>query len=318
MIGIYKATNIINGKVYIGQSKDIYKRWNEHRIRPFNPNRDDYDCVFYRAIRKYGIDNFNFEIIEECKKEELNKKEKYWIKYYNSFLGFKNCNGYNMTLGGQNVVPHILTYPQVEEIQNLLLTTRINQTEIGNKYGISQVSVSQINRGIIWYNEDLDYPLRKNKTTKKKCIDCGKEIEYRSTRCKSCATKYYKITHPQISNKPSKEGLQQILFENNGNFTKIGKLFGITDNAVRNWCKSYDLPYHSSNYKKKAELSDENKTPTQSKKIAMLDKNTEEILQIFDSISEAGKYINTNGTSHISDVAKGRRKTAYGYKWKFL
>lgn len=47
-------------------------------------------------MRKYGIENFSFEIIEECKKEELNDKEKYWINYFNTFF-----NGYNLTTGGQ-------------------------------------------------------------------------------------------------------------------------------------------------------------------------------------------------------------------------
>ena len=53
----------------------------------------------YRAIKKYGIENFDFEVIEECSKEQLNDKEIYWISYYDS------CNldkGYNLTKGGDN------------------------------------------------------------------------------------------------------------------------------------------------------------------------------------------------------------------------
>ena len=87
MIGIYKVTNNINGKVYIGQSDQIEMRWKRHRYRSLNNNGDDYNCIFYKAIRKYGLENFTFEVIEECNKEELNEKEKYWIKQYNSFLG---------------------------------------------------------------------------------------------------------------------------------------------------------------------------------------------------------------------------------------
>ena len=70
-------------------------------------------------------ENFTFEVIEECKKEELDEKEKYWIKQYNSFLGFENCNGYNMTLGGQNNIPHKLTYKKVEEIHKQILAINI-------------------------------------------------------------------------------------------------------------------------------------------------------------------------------------------------
>ena len=91
MIGIYKITNKINNKCYIGQSIDINRRWLEHK----NPNNWDRKSILYDAFKKYDIENFSFEIIEECAQEELNEKEKYWIQYYNSYY-----NGYNSTLGG--------------------------------------------------------------------------------------------------------------------------------------------------------------------------------------------------------------------------
>lgn len=97
MIGIYKIINQINGKVYIGQSINIVKRWNEHKTTAFNPKNKNYDIYLYRAIRKYGLENFIFEVIEECSPADLNAREIYWISYYDS------CNrdkGYNMTLGG--------------------------------------------------------------------------------------------------------------------------------------------------------------------------------------------------------------------------
>ena len=99
--GIYKITNKINGKCYIGQAQDIYKRWNDHRSCAFNKNHSNHNAVLYRAIRKYGLDNFKFEIIEECSLDKLNEREIYYIDYYNSFIHNKNSNGYNMTLGGE-------------------------------------------------------------------------------------------------------------------------------------------------------------------------------------------------------------------------
>lgn len=90
--GIYKITNKINGKVYIGQSYDILERWERHKR-----TRDQ--CAIHKALQKYGIDNFMFEILEECPKDELDEREKYWIKYYNSYF-----TGYNMTLGGSRVI----------------------------------------------------------------------------------------------------------------------------------------------------------------------------------------------------------------------
>lgn len=102
MIGIYKVTNKINGKIYIGQSKNIKEKWTGHKNDSFcseekwKANKRHEQTHFHRALRKYGKQNFKWEIIEECKKEELAEKEKFWIKYYSSY----GENGYNMTYGG--------------------------------------------------------------------------------------------------------------------------------------------------------------------------------------------------------------------------
>lgn len=79
MIGIYKIQNLINNKVYIGQSKNISVRWRQHRYL----SRIE-DTYLYRSIRKYGIANFSFEVIEECSVSFLNEREEFWISYYDS------------------------------------------------------------------------------------------------------------------------------------------------------------------------------------------------------------------------------------------
>ena len=93
--GIYKIENLINHQVYIGQSININKRWREHKSAAFNSNSKDYNMVIYKAIRKFGLKNFSFTVLEECSLEDLNKKEIQWIKYYDSYY-----HGYNATLGG--------------------------------------------------------------------------------------------------------------------------------------------------------------------------------------------------------------------------
>ena len=95
MIGIYKITNLINQKVYVGQAVDIKRRWSEHKSHSFSPKHLSYNYAIHRAIRKYGIENFAFEVLEECSESQLNKKEIYWIDRFNS----KEA-GYNMTEGG--------------------------------------------------------------------------------------------------------------------------------------------------------------------------------------------------------------------------
>ena len=71
-IGIYKITNLLNNKIYIGQSLNIERRFKEHCYKG-KESRIPLDL----AIQKYGKDNFTFEIIENCLKEELNEKETY-------------------------------------------------------------------------------------------------------------------------------------------------------------------------------------------------------------------------------------------------
>lgn len=107
--GIYKITNLVNGKVYIGQSIDIHRRWNNHKRKTFIKSDEQYNYPLYRAFRKYGLDNFSFEIIEECSEEELNKKEIYYIDLYRTYICWKDSNGYNQTLGGGGSKGYILT-----------------------------------------------------------------------------------------------------------------------------------------------------------------------------------------------------------------
>lgn len=94
MIGIYCITNIQNGMKYVGQSRNIEKRFGEHL-------RDDIKLKtrLGEAIRQYGSKNFALTILEECQIEDLDEKEQKWIKELNTFY-----NGYNMTIGGRDQV----------------------------------------------------------------------------------------------------------------------------------------------------------------------------------------------------------------------
>ena len=86
---IYKWTNKINGKSYIGQTIDEEGRKKDHI-------RGKYKCYFHDAIKKYGIENFDYEVIERIEESLLSEREIYWINYYDTFN-----NGYNLTLGGE-------------------------------------------------------------------------------------------------------------------------------------------------------------------------------------------------------------------------
>lgn len=95
--GIYSIENIINQKKYIGQSVNIKSRWMKHKSELNNNNHDnDY---FQKAWNKYGEENFEFTILEECSKDMLNERECYYIDLYNTI---NRDYGYNLKSGGQD------------------------------------------------------------------------------------------------------------------------------------------------------------------------------------------------------------------------
>ena len=112
---IYKATNTINNKIYIGQTiHTLDRRRNQHE-RSFK-YKNTKDNVFARALEKYGIENFVWEVIDRAETlEELNEKEEFWIRELNSLVD--SGGGYNVKLGGSNDTQSITTRRKISEAQ---------------------------------------------------------------------------------------------------------------------------------------------------------------------------------------------------------
>lgn len=120
---IYKITNNINNKIYIGKTtQTVGRRFTEHKRD--SKTRNTY---LYYAMRKYGIENFFIDTIEEVPNQELNDREIYWIDFYKSN---NNENGYNLTSGGDGKSHvDICTIKEMEELWNKGLTiTEISKT----------------------------------------------------------------------------------------------------------------------------------------------------------------------------------------------
>lgn len=98
MAYIYKITNDINNKFYIGKTEyaNPEKRWKEH-LSDYKKRKCE-KRPLYAAMNKYGTEHFHFEVIEETDSPE--EREKYWIKKLRTYVGYDDCNGYNATLGG--------------------------------------------------------------------------------------------------------------------------------------------------------------------------------------------------------------------------
>lgn len=131
---IYKVTNNINKKIYIGQTiQDENIRWNHHIREALNGS----DTKFHRALRKYGKDGFMWEVIEEVDNDKLNEREIYWISYYNSYK-----QGYNSTTGGD--------LPPRNDIEIICLETNIvysSCAEAGRQTNINKTHIAECVRG---------------------------------------------------------------------------------------------------------------------------------------------------------------------------
>ena len=131
---IYKITNDVNEKIYIGQTiKTVKKRWQQHIC---NSSKEYFSqIVLYKAMNKYGIEHFKIEEIEEVENEFLDEREKYWIKYYDSYN-----HGYNSTIGGRETALYDLDEQQVINDYYQLKTAR----KVALKYGVDHNTIDNI------------------------------------------------------------------------------------------------------------------------------------------------------------------------------
>ena len=129
---IYKITNTTNNKCYIGQTNRSYKeRWQEHKR---DKNKEPYkDWPLYRMLNQIPEELVSWEVLEET--DDLNEREKYWIKFYNS-----NKEGYNITNGGNNGTKY-----DYQEVLNYWLDEgNRNFTKTAEKFGSSSSYISEI------------------------------------------------------------------------------------------------------------------------------------------------------------------------------
>lgn len=108
-------------------------------------------------------------------------------------------------------------------------------------------------------------------------------------------------------------------------FEDVAKHYGVCSNTIRKWCIDFGIPSNSKDYNtevKKEYLSNKFKSIMKdrefdTKKVAMLDKTTREIIKEFDSLADASRYLNTH-PSNIQRALSGRRKTSLGYCWSYI
>lgn len=152
---IYCYTNKINNKKYVGQTNNPERRQREHKSNAFNEKSVNYGSVFHKALRKYGWENFNYEILEEVN-GDANDREKYWIKEKQSLV---SENGYNILEGGlQNFWNSRFTAEEIAVLKEKIKEGTKYDTLI-EEYNVSKTFLSSINHGTLFFNKETIYPL---------------------------------------------------------------------------------------------------------------------------------------------------------------
>lgn len=149
---IYCHQNKINGKKYIGQTnqENLNKRWKNGA--GYKPKLNQNSTKFWRAIQKYGWENFEHIILETNidTLEKANIREQYWIKYYDTFNN--DNNGYNMTPGGEN---HLLDDETKQKLKETLIQTYKDHPEKAIYQREKQASLS--GKAVYCFEKDKIY-----------------------------------------------------------------------------------------------------------------------------------------------------------------
>lgn len=308
--GIYKITNLVNGKVYIGQSVDIYRRWEQHKkigrgINGYKYKRNAKDPL-YRAIQKYGVENFSFEIIEQCPEEMLSEKEIHWIAFYDSVV--THGKGYNQTLGGErsngytqrrkiyqyDLEGHFIA--EYESVKEATISIGANRDN-----GLVQNAVGRIGAqagGYQWRYEKLE-----------KISPYIKEYKHHKVAC------YDKFGNLYTTFEDIKEAAQ---------FFKVDKsAIGYNCSHSTKYTKGFMFEYYDEEPLKTIPVRVLKKIGGKGKPVAQI-KNGE-IVGLFESAREAAKIftngeINPNGENTICKICRKipHVKTYKGFTWEFI
>lgn len=274
---IYCITNLINNKMYIGQTSRIWQeRWKDHieSARDLNNQRP-----LYRAMRKYGIENFSLSIIEHCPDNELNDREQYWIDKKQTWIAKYPDKGYNLTCGGNNGTQYSYDY-----IKSLY------------KNGMTQSEIKEALQCDPWV-------IRQAILTDETITEIDKQ-ERRHTAAVKGQKRMMKPV--QAINPTTNE-----IYKTFNSISEASKFFNI-DHACISAAIRKGRPHKCKNYY--WEYCDKNTAAKTTVSIISIDINTNE-KTIYPSIAEAARQCNLNSSNIIEAINKNWR--CGQWKWQY-
>lgn len=278
---IYKITNTVNGKLYIGKTKyTVESRYSQHC---FEVDRNIIKYPLYSAMRKYGKDKFVVEIIEKIDDENtLNEREKYWISYYDTYI--KHGKGYNCTLGGEGNAT--INSNQIFKLWDLGLSIQ----EIS---AITEHDRSNIRKILQSYN---NYSVEK--ALKRGCT-------YQARSLLNPIDQYDIYGNYLRTFSSEKEASQ-----------KIGISYKSLNQAVNGKTKTaggFQWRKHNDNNNQVNIIT----STYCNKQIYQIDKNTNQIIALYKNAADASRLTNISSAC-IRNVCHNKNKTAGGYIWKYV
>lgn len=300
---IYKITNIANGMCYIGKTtyNDIQKRFVRHKYYALM-EKGGTEKTLHQAIRDFGVDNFKIEEVETVKAPQfLENREKYWIAYYHSWIGDPKCNGYNQSRGGEGTHYSSTDFGDYLSDSIIQLYKRSqNQSEVARQLGIDVTTV----RNYLRLNNitPLDARTVAINTTGKKVA-----VYYDNELLAVYPSMGQANEHIIGNTKQDVRHISEICNGKSQRKTVRGYTFKFTDQEVFN----EDLYLENKSNKLCSSVT--------KKGCQMIDIETGEVINTFESGCEAGRYFKMERPSSATTCirrAVQRDGTWRGYKWR--
>lgn len=329
--GIYKIENKINGKFYIGYSKNIIERWYSHKsLLRRNIHKNKY---LQFAWNKYGEHNFNFCIVEECLKSELCEKEFFYIKSTQS----TNRNiGYNIEHGDPNQpmrTPSSLEIKNFMSMRNELVECFICGKKM-NKPNYHKYHGKNCGKKRVVSNETKLKISIKNKgrvvslESRKKASDSMKGRKYSEEHISNMIKNKKKIKHTSetidkmrrnsTSNiKVYQYDLDGVFMSEYNSIREASLSTGIGQSTIRSHINK-EIKINSGLKHRWSNIRYYNKELHIPFTICMMDMNTKEEIKRFRTIKEAGDYLCKNPASIYKNLTNKSQAVALGYTWKVL